>query len=85
MLFDKVVYLTYLINPALIVNEVWLPYMAIYFGLVGGLCVTSALIIIGLHNEYLRKDCAVFRIVLKVLVQLYATVLLIPCFSMDTS
>ncbi len=74
-------YLTYLINPALIVNELWTPYLAIYFGLLGGLCVTAMLIIVGLHNEYMRKDCAPFHIVLKMLVQLYATVLLLPCFS----
>ncbi len=74
-------YVTYIINPALIVNEVWGPYLILYIVLCAGAYFTLLLILLGLASEFLRRRCPPYLVLLKTLMKLYSTILFIPCFS----
>lgn len=78
-------FVTYIVNPALIINEIWGPYVIMYSLFVAGACFTFFLIFVGLHCQFLRRHCPPFLILLKFLMKMNSTIFFIPSFSIHFS
>ncbi len=62
-------------------NEVWGPYLILYAMLTAGCVAIVLLILLGVGWRYLRQHGKPYLFLLRIMMQLYATVLFIPCFS----